>query len=191
MSILSVINNANKKNLDISKWKPFVLKDLFEVKCSKYHDPKNYEEGNVPYIARTTFNNGEIKRVATDEELYPANCLTIGAESAKAFYQTLPFITGNKTYRIYAKQGFELNEKIALFIATLLNKVGEKYTYSNAFVADKIENTKLYLPIDSKGNPDWQYMENYIGNLETTIKANVKALLDTIRTSAGGGASQD
>ena len=154
--------------IDLTRWKAFYVKDLFDVKCSKYHDPKRYEDGEIPYIARTTFNNGEIKRVSTNEDLYPANCLTIGAESARAFYQTKQFITGNKTYRIYPKN-WKLNEKIALFIATLLNKEGEKYNYSNAFVADKIENTILYLPANSNGEPDWQYIESYTSTLYSKI----------------------
>lgn len=179
-----------KKNafavLNVSTWKMFKLSDLFDVKCSKYHDPKKYDNGDVPYIARTTFNNGEIKRVSTTEELYPANCLTVGAESAKAFYQKNPFITGNKTYRIYLKNR-KLNEKVALFIATLLNKEGEKYNYSNAFVAEKIENTVLCLPVDTKGNPDWNYMENYIDKLYICIKSSVETLLSMVHNSKGGG----
>lgn len=162
--LFSFIRNQTNEKLNLSTWKTFKVSDLFKVECSKYHNPKDYEDGDVPYVARTTFNNGEIKRVSTTEKLYPANCITIGAESARAFYQEKPFITGNKTYRIYATEKSKLNKYIALFICTLLNKEGEKYDYVNAFVSEKIENTLIPLP--TKNNePDWDYMEKYVKDI--------------------------
>lgn len=156
-------NNSKLQPINTSLWGRFKIEDLFDVECSKYHDPNNYVDGDIPYIARTTFNNGEIKRVKTTEELYPANCITIGAESARAFYQENPFITGNKTYRIYANTSkkSKMTKNIGLFIATLLNKEGEKYNYTNAFIQEKIKNTTILLPVKNDA-PDWDYMEKYI-----------------------------
>ena len=42
-----------------------------------------------------------------------------------------------------------------------------------------MENTIIYLPVDEKGNPDWNYMESYITQLkEKAIKRlnNIKSL---------------
>ena len=101
VEILAFLGNTTKI-VDTASWRNFAVKDYFSVECSKYSDPRNYEDGLVPYVARSAFNNGVVKQVSTDCDLYPANCITIGAESAKAFYQPNPFLTGNKLYRLYA-----------------------------------------------------------------------------------------
>ena len=154
----------------------FRVDDIFDIKCSKYHNPKNYKKGNIPYVARTTFNNGVIDVISTDERLYEANCIIIGAESARAFYQKNPFITGNKIYRLYLKEKFtiKLNEKIALYFCVLLNKVGLKYDYTNAFISSRVKNEILELPI--KNNIiDFKFMENYIKNIEFKMQELVNA----------------
>lgn len=170
-----------------SKWQSFELGKLFVIQCSKYHNPKNYKDGNIPYVARTAFNNGVVKKIATDEMLYPANCIIIGAESAMAFYQTKEFLTGNKIYRLYLNDSYayELNPNLALFFCALINNLGKKYTYTNAFVSNKIEKEKILLPIISKDKPDWEFMENYIRK----SKKDIEKLLTIYRAldSNGGG----
>jgi hypothetical protein len=109
-----------------------------------------------------------------NQELFKGNCITIGAESCVAFYQSKDFLTGNKMYRLYSKN---LNNNNALFICNILNKIGESYSYSNAWVSEKIKKEKIKLPSKlnpetNKYEPDWQYMEDYIANLEKEIKIN-------------------
>ena len=177
--------------LDTSKWQEFELGKLFDIQCSKYHNPKDYEDGNIPYVARTTFNNGVVKKIATDEKLYPANCIIIGAESAMAFYQTKEFLTGNKIYRLYLNDNYAhvLNANLALFFCALINNLGKKYTYTNAFVSNKIEKEKILLPISSKDKPDWEFMENYIKQSKKDIEKLLKiyAMLNSKVSNGGGG----
>ena len=164
------------KALDTTKWREFRLSEVFNVECSKYHNPALYNEGNIPYIARTTFNNGVVKKIDTRDNLYPANCIVIGAESARAFYQKESFLTGNKIYRLYLKDNLNiLNENLALFFCSLINKKGENYTYSNAFVSSKIEQESILLPIDSKGQIDFAFMENHIKETKEKITKLLKA----------------
>lgn len=189
---ITVINNIKSstfKSLTNTNWKLFKISDYFNVECSKYHNPDNYESGKIPYVARTTFNNGVVSFVQTTEQLYDGNCIIIGAESAQAFYQKEPFITGNKVYRIYETDKSKLNKEIALFLCTLLNKEGKKYSYANAWISDKVKDTELLLPAinnsDGTFSPDWNYMENYIKNifnflhidLLISIKNNQKNIL--------------
>lgn len=171
--IFSNLSAIQLKDNDTSSWKLFKISDYFNVECSKYHNPDNYKSGKIPYVARTTFNNGVVCFVDTSEKLYDGNCIIIGAESAQAFYQEKPFITGNKVYRIYETNKSKLNKEIALFLCTLLNKEGKKYSYANAWVSEKVKETEIYLPAitnpDGTFSPDWNYMENYIKNLNDEI----------------------
>ena len=158
------------------EYRKFKVADVFNIKCSKYYNPKKYKEGKIPYIARTTFNNGVVDLIETNETLYSANCITIGAESAKAFYQKKPFITGNKIYRLYLKEkyNFILNEKVALYFCSLLNKIGEKYDYTNAFISSRIESEILNLPTTNK-QIDFEFMDNYIKNIEIKMRTLISS----------------
>jgi hypothetical protein len=167
------VQTITKNPIDMDNWVLFKISNLFEVECSKYHSPDKYKHGNIPYVARTTYNNGVVKFVSTCDSLYNGNCIIIGAESAQAFYQEKPFITGNKVYRIYEKGNSKLNKYIALFLCTILNEEGKKYSYANAWVSDKVKETEIKLPaiknLNDEYEPNWQYMENYIKEIENKI----------------------
>lgn len=153
--------------INSSEWKEFRIGDIFDIECSKYHNPKLYNDGQIPYVARTIFNNGITQYIDTKEKLYKANCIIIGAESAKAFYQKKDFLTGNKIYRLYLKDDFKIkfNRKIALFICSIINSLSSNYNYVDAFVSSKIAIAQIKLPIKNN-KPDFDFMENFIDKIE-------------------------
>ena len=153
--------------INSSEWKEFRISDIFDIECSKYHNPKLYNDGQIPYVARTIVNNGITQYIDTKETLYKANCIIIGAESAKAFYQEKDFLTGNKIYRLYLKDDFKIkfNRKIALFICSIINSLSSNYNYIDAFVSSKIAIAQIKLPIKNN-KPDFDFMENFIDKIE-------------------------
>ena len=159
-----VILMNNKIN--INTWKEFLLKDLFIIERSKNITLEAAEEslGNeIPYITRTEYNNGVNFFVSKDNfKIEKGNCITIGGEGANVFYQPFDFISGNNITKIYHSK---LNENIGLFIVSILNLEKYRYSYNRAWNKKFIENTKINLPVDSQGNPDWQFMEEYIREL--------------------------
>lgn len=55
---------------------------------------------------------------------------------------------------------------IGLFIATVIeNSEGYKWNYGRQCRINDTKNIKIKLPVDSKGDPDWQFMEDYIKSL--------------------------
>ena len=53
-----------------------------------------------------------------------------------------------------------------------------RYIYNRAFNKNCIENTKIKLPVDKEGNPNWVYMENYIKQLKERERERVLNLLN-------------
>ena len=90
------------------------------------------------------------------------NCITIGAEGKVAFYQDKDFLPGVKLYTL---RNDNLNELNAMFICTLLNVNGYKYSYGRARILEKIKQETILLPVDSNGRPDYAFMSNYIKSL--------------------------
>ena len=150
------------EKIDTTNWKSFKIKDVFTCETTK--SLKNHDIfGDILYISRSSYNNGVTKKVdISDYKLIQGNCITIGAEGLYAFYQDENFATGIKVYTLRHNR---MNKYNAFFITTILNKSIYKYSYGRARILDKIKEEKILLPINQKGEPDFEYMENYIKSL--------------------------
>lgn len=169
------ISAAKSIALSDREWDYFTLEDI----VLSIHNGKSYNasdlvasdsEDYVSYVTRTGENNGVSMYVqALDYRgLEKANAITIGDTTATIFYQDRKFITGPHIIILRADW---LNVFTAEFIITLLNK--EKYRYpvfGRPFAKDLIKQTKLYLPIDNNGEPDYKFMEDYIKSLPFSSK---------------------
>lgn len=159
--------NKSKPFLNISKWKYFSLKDdLFHMTLGKpVHSEElmYFDRGTTNYVTRTKDNNGvELSLDITNSSDLKSNepdCLIIGAEGFSAFYQSHPFITGNK---INILRNSRLNKYNALFIKTVLDReLHLKFNYGRGATKERLSFLKIKLP-SKKGKPDWRFMEDYI-----------------------------
>ena len=60
----------------------------------------------------------------------------------------------------------KLNKFNGLFIATIINLNQYKYSFGRKAFKNKFSKDSILLPVDSKGDPDWQFMEDYIKSLQ-------------------------
>lgn len=173
-----------KNNLNSVIWKEFKIKDVFKVVNSKpYHKLNlNIENGEIPYITRTSFNNG-LECFVQDRDfiLNPNNTISIGAENVTFFYQEKKYITGNKMYYLINKN---INRYTGLFITqSLQNSVKNcGFGYSKGLTGTRLKNRIVFLPINSKGQPNWEFMENYMRKIEEKQKQKaIKYYSDKIK----------
>ena len=153
----------NKLKLNTKEWQWFVVGNVFDCSTTKHAIQQDLSEGDTPFVTRSAENNGVSAYIdATNCVINDPNCITIGAEGVFAFYQPKAFVTGVKVYTLRHER---LNKYNALFISTLLNKENYRYNYGNARILDKIKKEQIKLPVDTNGNPDWQWMEDYIKSL--------------------------
>lgn len=155
--------------IDTSSWKEFRVGDLFELVNSKPYHTRQLEECDskegIRYITRTMFNNGLKCYVKPKSEFYvnPKGTISFGAENADFFYQNEPYITGNKMYYIDTQ---EIPEKAALFLKSILQATfAWRFSFSEGMVPARIKDEIIKLPITSTGEPDWKYMEEYMGEI--------------------------
>lgn len=149
--------------LRIDTWKWFKTGDVLDCSTTKHAIQQDLSEGDTLFVTRSAENNGVSAYIdATNCVINDPNCITIGAEGVFAFYQPKVFVTGVKVYTLRHEK---LNKYNALFISTLLNKENYRYNYGNARILDKIKKERIKLPVDANGNPDWQFMEDYIKSL--------------------------
>ena len=160
----------SKLTLDSVEWGEFFIGGeigLFEITSTSSGIDKNKlnkSEGNVPYITRSEENNG-INLFVSDEQdsKYQKDMggvITIGLDTQTVFYQPQEFYTGQNIQILRNKK---LSKYSALFIIPLLKIQMEKFNWGgNGATLTRLKRTRIILPIDSKGKPNWQFMEDYI-----------------------------
>ena len=160
--------------IDTSNWGKFKVGELFDCETTKGIASKSdLVEGNIPYVTRSAENNGKSGYCGNADRIVKGNCITIGAEGFTAFYQENDFVAGNKVYALRHKN---LNNVNALYICTVLNKLSCLYSFNNARILDKIKQEVISLPIDNNGEPDWQYMEDYMKEITKLAAKRVEKL---------------
>lgn len=170
-----ITTKINRNTIDIKKWNRFIIcgKDgIFKLIQPKARKLTEYlSGGEVPFVASGAFNNGIEKYVETDEILDKGNCITVSAIGGFSFYQEKDFIgRGGAGSAIKILYSDKLNEKNALFICAVLQKTLSKYDYTTMLSGDKLKKEFIYLPAKKDGQPDFEFMADYIEVLQDQLK---------------------
>ena len=62
-------------------------------------------------------------------------------------------------------RSYKLNEFSYLFVATMLNRLSTKYNFNREINDKRIKREKILLPLNDKGEIDYEYMEQYVKNI--------------------------
>ncbi len=157
--------SAKKLTTDTSKWKTFVYDDLFEIERGKGPRKKDLNgKGNIPFVTSTDQNNGwtDFTEVTA---IHKGNTIGVNRNGsvAYAFYQPVPFCSTEDVHIFKPK--FEMNKYVGLFLATLIRKEKYRYNYGRKWGIGRMKISTIKLPVNSKGQPDWDFMEKYIKSL--------------------------
>ena len=182
----SACDNVNIE-LNTSLWKDFRYggdKGIFEIFGGYYNKkPEHIVDGDIPFIGASKENNGiteyysitdiENSQKDTDskihdlnQKLFKGNCITVAnnGSAGSAFYQDKEFTCSHDVNILYLKRK-ELNVYIALFLRTIIEMEKFRWDFGRKWRPIRMPNSIIKLPVDKKGNPDWDYMENFIKSL--------------------------
>ncbi len=164
------------KQIDISKWQYFKVGKLFNVVKGKRLTKADMKPGDINYIGATAFNNGITAKIANSEHIHPAGTITVcyNGSVGQTFYQTTPFWATDDVNVLYPK--FEMKQQIAFFIMPIIRTIGQKYAFVDKWTKDKMAETNIPLPATANGEPDFDYMEQYMRNIEKRVQAAIKEI---------------
>ena len=150
-----------KIDLFNKKWLPFQYSHIFQIKKGKRAVVEEDEEGKTNFVSSTESNNGISKKVNLEPN-NKGNLITINYDGSvgEAFYQDKPFYALDSVNVAYPK--FKLNPMIAMFLITLIKKEKHRFSYGRKWNKQRMEKSILMLPVNSKGEPDWDFMESYV-----------------------------
>ena len=173
--------DKSKRGVSTRKWGPYKIGELFDVVKGTRLTKANMREGDINFISASSFNNGIAAQIANYEHIHPANTMTVsynGSDIGRTFYQEEPFWASDDVNVLYPK--FTLTRNIALFLAPLIKAAGGSHVYKNKWRQEDMINTDIMLPATKKNDPDWNYMDTYMNEIQTRANKYIDVLSRTL-----------
>ncbi len=168
-------------NLQDREWKEFAFKDIFKIEKGFYNKkPISSGKGTIPFLSATQYNNGisefytetEIDNTSKtgdennhsiDKKIFKGNCIAVtnNGSIGYAFYQVSEFSCSHDVNPLYLKK-YELNRFVAMFLISAIEKQRVCFKYARKWRPIRMVKSKILLPTNSQGEPDYEFMENYI-----------------------------
>lgn len=150
------------------KWGEFRISDIFNVEGTITTHPTHLKpNGKTPRITCAATNNG-LDDVYRNEPTESGGVLTIdSATIGYVSYQENDFIATDHVEKLSLKCQRLMNRHLGLFIKQCIDQsVCTKYGYGYKFSQGRIKRQIIKLPLDSKGKPNWAFMESYMKDRE-------------------------
>ena len=178
-------------NLAIGKWKEFSISSLLTIVDGSGITKEEIEdnEGELNAVQSGEGNNGVLGKIDKDyciSQNYAISdkpCLTVARSGSAGFvsYQPEGCVVGDSA-KILLLPDDVADEKVYLFIQTILTSIRFKYAYGRKVTREKYLNEIIKLPVVYQANgkpykdkthrfsekgyvPDWEFMKSYIGSL--------------------------
>lgn len=161
----------------MKRFRYFSFSEIFEFKRGVRFTESEHIPGNIAYISSSKDNNGInayvtpplVTKKNTKLTIY-RNRLTISNSGSVGyiFYHDYDFVASDHVTVIGLKT-MTLTKNIALYLKPVLEKIRYKYNFGREISDNRLGKEKIYLPVTNKGNPDWNYMEDYIQKKKSDV----------------------
>lgn len=189
--VLQNMATVSKKNIDVSKWATFKVKNVVRklyLKCKKEDFNKTFDtslektdEFNLPLVNAKHYNNGIMYYGREQDFEFAEMSIDIVQNGASAVGDVYaqPQRTGVLEDAYLVKPLYENISVQALFyLATVIEKCVKQYfSYDEKCTWDKVKEREIKLPVNDEGNPDYEYMTNYMMRIEHIAKNNLNLFL--------------
>lgn len=179
----SAKQSAVFRKIDVKEWRNFHLYDIFEIDSGTKLDKAKMDTAipKISFVGRSNFNNGITQKVNEIKGLtpYDSGCLTLalgGAYLGSCFIQEEPFYTSQNVAVLIPKENITFEAK--QFIATAIFK--ESQNNYRAFIKELNAHIKrnfvIKLPVNTDGDPNYDYMTAYISKIKKQSSHTLEAL---------------
>lgn len=153
--------------LENKEWDEFFLEDIAEILPGKDIYEAERFTGDIPYISSTAKNNGIGYFIGNINSTLEENCLSVNRNGSigYSFYHPYKGLFSNDCRKLKLKNS---SKHVGFFIANQITKQREKYNYGYKMGTARLKRQKIMLPVTNNKQPDYEYMAQYIMNLEYT-----------------------
>ena len=162
-----ISGGIDMSKIDTSGWREFKIGDLFEsAERGEVASLLTLEEGAIPVIAAGKYNQGIAGYYNVKAKFQ--NKITIscnGAGCGSTFYHDYPFNLNGDAIVLHEK--YKMPEIVLKYLACMIDGIlTRKYSYEEKCSAKKALLETILLPAIATGEPDWDYMEEYMKKQE-------------------------
>ncbi|UAB85090.1 restriction endonuclease subunit S [Zunongwangia sp. SCSIO 43204] len=149
------------------QWLEFEIENIFNINSGKRLTKADMKKGAKPFIGATDSNNGITQFVSNTNNSEDSNVLGVNYNGSvvENFYHPYKAIFSDDVKRLSFKKN-EGNKHLFLFVKTQILKQKAKYQYGYKFNGTRMNKQKIMLPVNDQNEPDYDYMENYMKQLE-------------------------
>lgn len=159
---LSKLNiNENIKLFKNLEWGEFEIWKIFNIKRWKRFIEKNRLKWKIPYYSASNINNGLTDFIKNP--LFIENNKIIVTTFCNSYYVESNFTASDEVTILWHKK---LNKNIWLFVSNVINSNKHKFDFWRKAFSERLKKQKIILPLNKNKNPDWNFMENYMKNIE-------------------------
>jgi Type I restriction modification DNA specificity domain len=166
------------------EWKEFSLTEVFKViQRGRRLKKGDHTDGNIPYASSTALNNGIDNFIGnTNGTRVFGDCLTIANSGSvgSTFFQPFNVVASDHVTKLENKN---FNKYTYLFLATMTSRVGGKYGFNREINDQRVKKEKILLPVNSKGKPDYIFMESYMKQKEAELLSKYKSHTSLLKQS--------
>jgi len=170
MSFQSTLNNLKIREiakLQDKEWKEFSIDEIAIIGAGKRLTKADMLHGDKPFVGSTDSQNGITAFVSNTNQSEDFNVLGVNYNGSvvENFYHPYKALFSDDVKRLSLKN-IEGNKYLYLFIKSSILKQKDKYQYAYKFNEKRLKRQKILLPIDEESEPDYEYMEQYMKNME-------------------------
>lgn len=152
-------------NLSDRKWRAFKTDEILKMSRVLGRTADSYKSGNIPYVSTSSMNNAVIDFVQADDiSISKKNCITVDPIKGTCFYHPYDFVgRGFSGASVNTLKSDKINKYIGLFLCTAIeNNAKTKASYGYLYNSRRLEKGIIFLPVNTNGDPDYNFMEDYI-----------------------------
>lgn len=172
--------------LDDRKWKPCRLSSLGKVESGRDIYALERVDGDIPYITSGSQNNGIGYFVDNKNDTYDKGYIAFNRNGAVglAFYHPYWSVMGNDCRKLHLSEADE-NIYVGIFVATAISMQSKSFSYSRKLGTGRANKLQIMLPINDVGEPDYQFMEDYIRELMAAKRKQYRTYVEKRLKSLG------
>jgi predicted RNA methylase len=156
-----LFNSSTEISLDSMNFGEIMVSDYFDVKLGGKDELEDLEEGIFPVVSTSEFMNGVTSWKKPNLFYdYPSITVATDGSTCSSFVQEYPYYAFYKVAILTPK--IKIPVASLYYIAYLLKRQKWRYVYARKFGKERILNTTLIIPVDKKGEPDFDKMASII-----------------------------
>ncbi len=168
------------KTLQECSWKEFHIEELFNIRRGNANSvsSRQYSNTGTPLITASESDNGVygFTQPQPAETIFsPTISINNNGSVGCTFVHNYPFIATSDVSIL------ETYAKVSLyslkFISPILQQNCKKYSYGYKISNQRLKRQTILLPVTPDGTPDWQFMEDYMREVEKRLLSQALPIL--------------